>query len=119
MERVPRCSGDQSRRRNRHREMCHLRYLRASFSPVVESLIGGTIIYAWRGIGCYYALHISLDGGNVRPVIPIVMALIETLISSQVEMIGIDGISKQRGHLHIRKRIPGDGIPVRAQVSCL
>src|SRR5260370_42471449 len=119
MERVPRCSGDQSWRRNRHREMCHLRYLRASFSPVVESLIGGTIIYAWRGIGCYYALHISLDGGNVRPVIPIVMALIETLISSQVEMIWIGGIGEQGRRLNVRKCTPGDGIPMRAQVSCL
>src|SRR6266699_2256516 len=99
--------------------MCHLWNLRTSFTPVVKSLIGGTIEYSWSGIRCYYALNISLNSGNVQPVIPIVMALIKTLISSQEEMIGIIGIGKQRGHLHIRKCIPGDGIPMRAQVSCL
>ncbi len=67
-------------------------YLCATLTPVVKSLVGGTVEYARCRIRRYDTLDISLYSGNAHPVTPIVSSLKETLIPTQEEMIGIGGI---------------------------
>ena len=78
---------DQARERGRRFcQLRHLRHLRASLLPAVNSLIGGAEDQARTACGCHDAEYIACYTGDRVPVSAIISALKKPLIATKQQM---------------------------------